>query len=473
MNTTNDKLLQDHIPTLLIRLAVPMIIAQLVNVLYNIVDRLYISYIPDIGTAALTGVGVTFPILMLISAFSALIGSGGAPLASIRLGAGKQEEAAKILGSCVYSLTVCALILTLIFYLFRDPILIAFGASEATLPYANSYLSIYLVGTIFVQYALGLNTFINAQGFTKIGMATVTLGAILNLVLDPLFIFVFHMGVQGAALATVISQAASAIWVIRFLSSSSSHLRIQRKYICFQKHTAFLVLSLGISPFIMNSTDSLVSIVFNTQLKTMGGDLYVGSMVVLSSIMQIILLPIAGLNNGAQPIISYNYGAGKHDRVTSAIRCAFIGNMTFTTIMCLLCTLCPYLLYNLFTPDPALRELLSTVMPLYFFGIFMFGAQCAFQNAFLSLGQAKVSLVLALLRKVILLIPLIFIIPRITNMGVNGIYCAEGIADLLSGTITSITFFVVGRKLLNKRSPKDIELQETIPDTYESSDSVI
>lgn len=448
MHTTTDKLLHHKIPSLLFQLAIPMIFAQLVNVLYNIVDRLYISYIPDIGTAALTGVGVTFPIIMLISAFSALIGSGGAPLASIRLGAKQEEDAQKILGCCFFSLTVTAIVLTILFYVFRTPILVAFGASQATLPYANQFLSIYLIGTIFVQYTLGLNTFINAQGFTKIGMTTVVIGAIINIILDPIFIFVFHMGVQGAALASVISQGISALWILKFLTGNVTHLRIQRKYIKFQKHITFLVLSLGISPFIMNSTDSLVSIVFNTQLRAIGGDVYVGAMVVISSVMQIILLPLAGLNNGVQPIISYNYGAKQYQRVRQAITCSCITNMIFTICMCLICVFLPFLFYNIFTPDPHLRSVLHNVMPLYFFGIFMFGAQSSFQNAFLSLGQAKISLILALLRKVILLIPLIFILPAITNTGINGIFSAEGVADILAGSATAITFYFTGRKLL-------------------------
>lgn len=453
MNTSTDKLLHHKIPSLLLRLAIPMIFAQLVNVLYNIVDRLYISYIPHIGTAALTGVGVTLPIITLISAFSALIGNGGAPLASIRLGAQKKEEAQKILGSCVFSLTLTAIVLTFFFYFFRTPILRAFGASDATLPYANQFLSIYLIGTIFVQYTLGLNTFINAQGFTKIGMMSVAIGAILNIVLDPIFIFGLDMGVKGAALATVISQGVSAIWILKFLTGQRTKLRIQRKYIRFQKQITILILSLGISPFIMNSTDSLVSIIFNTQLRSTGGDLYVGAMVVISSVMQIILLPLAGLNNGAQPIISYNYGAKQYDRVKEAIRCSLIANMTFTILMCLLCVFLPFLLYDFFTPDPKLRAILHTVMPLYYFGIFLFGAQSSLQNAFLSLGQAKISLVLALLRKIILLIPLIFIIPAITHSGVKGIFCAEGVADILAGSITTITFFVTIKKILRHPLP--------------------
>lgn len=459
MNTTNDKLLHHKIPSLLITLAIPMIVAQLVNVLYNIVDRLYISHIPDIGTAALTGVGVTFPIIMLISAFSALIGGGGAPLASIRLGAKKEEEAQSILGSCFFSLTIIAIVLTIFFLTFQTEVLKAFGASTETLPYAMQYMSIYLFGTIFVQYALGLNMFINAQGFTKIGMATVTLGAVTNIILDPIFIFVFDMGVQGAALATVISQALSAIWVVRFLLSEKSNLRIQKKYVRFNKKVVFLVVSLGISPFVMQSTESLVSIVFNTQLAQYGGDLYVGSMVILSSIMQIIMLPLTGLNNGAQPIIGYNFGAKKYARVKETVKCSLIINLTFTTIMCLICVLTPQLLYTFFTPDPKLHAILAEIMPIYFFGIFMFGAQSSLQNAFMSLGQAKTSLILALLRKVILLIPLIFLIPRVTNLGVNGVFYAEAIADIVAASCTAITFFFVGRKILNHKDEKEIVVE--------------
>lgn len=454
MRTSDSKLLHAKVPTLLISLALPMIVAQMVNALYNIVDRIYISYIPDIGTTALTGVGICFPIVMLISAFSALLGQGGAPLASIRLGAKKEEEAQKILGNCFFSLTICALLLTIIFSVFSKPILYTFGASDETISYAQSYLQIYLIGTLFVQYSLGLNSFINAQGKTKIGMATVAIGAIMNLLLDPLFIFVFHMGVRGAALATVISQGISALWVIRFLTSSNSSLRIKKENVKFDKKIFWMVISLGISPFIMNSTDSLVSTVFNIQLSSMGGDLYVGAMVVLSSVMQLILMPLNGLNNGAQPIISYNYGARVYSRVRQAVKISFIINMSFTIVMCGICVFVPQLLYNLFTPDVQLRNILSQVMPLYYFGIFMFGAQSSLQNAFLSLGQAKISLVLALLRKVIILIPLIYIIPMITGSGVNGVFCAEGIADILAGTITTICFLIIGGKLLRKPDKK-------------------
>lgn len=448
------KLLHRPVPSLLVSLAIPMIIAQLVNCLYNIVDRLYISHIPDIGTQALTGVGITFPILMLITAFSALIGNGGAPLASIRLGAGKDEEAQKILGSCVYSLTIISILLTAIFMIFQSPILTAFGASEATLPYAIEYLTIYLIGTIFVQFTLGLNTFINAQGFTKIGMMTIAIGAIINIVLDPIFIFVFDMGVKGAAWATVLSQAVSAIWVVKFLCSKKSHLRIQKKYIHFNRHITWLILSLGISPFVMNATESLVTIALNTQLRALGGDLYVGSMVVMSSIMQIVMLPLNGLNNGAQPIIGYNYGAGKYQRVRETVRWSLGLDLAFSTTMCILCVFTPKLLYGFFTPDTALHEVLQNAMPIYFAGIFAYGAQSALQNAFMSLGQARTSLILALLRKVILLIPLIYIIPSLVGGDVNSVFFAECIADILAATATSITFFYVGRKLLHPDKEK-------------------
>lgn len=449
---SSKKLLHQPVPSLLISLAIPMIVAQVVNCLYNIVDRLFISHIPDIGTQALTGVGVTFPILMLISAFSALIGSGGAPLASIRLGAGKEEEAQKILGSCVFSLTIISLLLTTFFMLFQEPILSAFGASEATLPFAMEYLSIYLIGTIFVQYTLGLNTFINAQGYSKIGMMTIAIGAIINIILDPIFIFVLDMGVRGAAFATVISQAVSAIWVVKFLCSKKSHLRIQKQYIHFNRRIIWLIVSLGISPFVMNATESLVSIALNTQLRALGGDIYVGSMVVMSSIMQLVMLPLNGLNNGAQPIIGYNYGAKKYDRVKTAIKWSLGINLSFSTSMFVLCVFLPNSLYQFFTPDTSLHAVLQQVMPIYFAGIFAFGAQSALQNAFMSLGQARTSLILALLRKVILLIPLIYILPRLTNGDVNSVFFAECIADILAAFATSLTFFLVGRKLLNRKT---------------------
>ena len=431
---------------LMFKLAVPAVAAQLINMLYNIVDRIYIGHIPQVGQLALTGVGVTFPILMLISAFAAFAGMGGAPLASIRLGAGDRESAEQILGNSLTMLLCTAAVLTLFFSAFKRPILMAFGASNDTIGYALDYISIYLLGTLFVQLALGLNTFISAQGKSLIAMCSVLIGAALNIVLDPLFIFVFHLGVRGAAIDTILSQAVSACWVLFFLCSSRSGLRIRPANMKPRASVLGKIAGLGVAPFIMQSTESLVTVVLNTGLQTYGGDLYVGSLTIMQSVMQMIVMPIQGITQGTQPIMSYNYGAGNYQRVRSTFKRLLAVTLTATVCAFLAVLLFPRSLALLFNDDPELVALVGRVMPLFFGGIWAFGAQIACQTTFMALGQAKTSLFLALLRKIFLLVPLALVLPRVTG-SVMGIYASEPIADFLASA-TTLTLFLRRRKTL-------------------------
>lgn len=449
MNTNNEnKLGTEKIGKLVFSLALPSVIAQMVNVLYNIVDRMYIGHIPEIGSTALTGLGVCFPILMLISAFSAFVGSGGAPLAAIQLGKGDKKEAEKILGNGVTMLLAFSIILTFGFMLFKEPLLYAFGASENTYTYANQYLSIYLLGTVFVQAAIGLNTFITCQGKAKIAMLSVLIGAIINIVLDPILIFTFDLGVKGAALATIISQGCSALWVVGFLLSKRSSLRIKLSYLKPNWKIIGRISALGVSPFIMQATESLINIVFNSGLQRYGGDIYVGSMTILQSVMQLFVLPTQGITMGTQPIISYNYGAKNHQRVKDTFKYTLIVTVTITTIATIAVVLFPQIFASMFTSDQELKALVIKVLPIFMAGIWIFGVQLACQSAFMGMGQAKISLFLALLRKVILLIPLALILPRFA--GVMGIYYAEPIADILAAITTGILFALNFKKILAK-----------------------
>ncbi|WP_367925723.1 MATE family efflux transporter, partial [uncultured Ruthenibacterium sp.] len=431
---------------LLAKLALPSVAAQIINMLYNIVDRIYIGNIPEIGAMALTGVGVTFPILLLVSAFAAFAGMGAAPLASIQLGAGDRAGAERILGNSLTMLLVIAAVLTGVFGAFKEPILYAFGASDNIIGYALDYISIYLLGTVFVQLALGLNAFISAQGNATTAMLSVLIGAVLNIVLDPIFIFVLGMGVRGAALATVLSQAVSALWVLSFLCSKRSVIRVKISNMRPNGRIIGRIASLGIAPFIMQSTESLVNIVLNTGLQTFGGDLYVGSMTIMQSIMQMLVMPVNGITQGAQPIMSYNYGAKNYDRVRQTFRLLLKICLIFTVACCLFLVLLPGVPARMFTSEPALIELVKKTMPVFFAGIWAFGAQMACQVTFMSLGQAKTTLFLALLRKIILLIPLAIILPRIMGT-VMGIYIAEPIADILA-SFTTLTLFLIRRKTL-------------------------
>lgn len=445
---TDDKLGTAPIGPLVLAMALPAVIAQLVNVLYNIVDRMYIGHIPEVGTKALTGLGIAFPILMLISAFSAFVGAGGAPLASIQLGKGNKEEAEKILGNGTTMLLAFSVILTIVFMIFKKPLLYAFGASDETIVYALQYITIYLCGTIFVQAAIGLNSFITCQGQARIAMFSVLIGAIINIVLDPIFIFVFDMGVRGAAIATVISQACSALWVVRFLMSKKSSIRIKMIYLKPNWKIIGGIAALGISPFIMQSTESLITVVFNSGLQKYGGDLYVGSMTILQSVMQLFVLPVQGITMGTQPIISYNYGAKNSSRVKKTFKYVLAITFTVTCVCTIASFLIPTVFAGMFTSQPELLELCAKVMPIFMGGIWIFGVQMACQSAFMAMGQAKISLFLALLRKVILLVPLALILPKFFD--VIGIYYAEPIADILAATTTALLFALNLKKILAK-----------------------
>ena len=431
---------------LIFQLALPGILAQLINVLYNIIDRMYIGHMAGVGATALTGIGVCMPILVLISAFSAFAGMGGAPLAAIQLGKGDKAKAENILGNAAMMLITCSVVLTVVFSIFKEPILYAFGASEETIGFAMDYLNIYLKGTIAVQLALGLNTYISCQGNAKMAMCSVLLGAVLNIILDPIFIFGFDMGVKGAALATIISQTASAIWVVRFLLSKKSVIRIKIENMKPDWGIIGMICALGISPFVMQSTEALVTIVLNIGLQEYGGDLYVGSLTILQSVMQLIIIPVNGMTQGVQPIISFNFGAQNFDRVKRTFKIVLMADLTVTITACLLTQFMPEVFGALFTDEAALIELVKEVMPIFFCGIWIFGVQMACQSAFMGMGQAKVSLFLALLRKVILLIPLALILPKFFE--VKGIYYAEPIADILAAATTGIVFLVLIRKLL-------------------------
>lgn len=433
---------------LLFNMSLPAIAAQIVNVLYNMVDRMYIGHIPGIGSDALTGVGVTMPLIMIISAFAALVSMGGAPRASIMMGKKNKQEAEKILGNCTTALIIVAIILTIVVLVFGENMLMLFGASENTIGYALDYMRIYAIGTLFVQLSLGLNAFITAQGFAKTSMLTVTIGAVANIILDPIFIFGFNMGVKGAAWATIISQAISSIWVIRFLRGKKSLLKIRKEYLKIDFKAFGPCIALGLSPFIMQSTESILVITFNTSLQKYGGDLAVGAMTILSSVMQFSMLPLMGLTQGAQPIISYNYGAENTKRVKNTFTLLLKSAMIYSTLLWAVAMLFPQLFARIFTTDVQLTEITVSSLRIYMAVSLMFGIQISCQQTFIALGNAKVSVFLALLRKVILLIPLILILPLFMGDKVKAVFLAEPIADFVAVTVTSIMFAVQFRKVL-------------------------
>ncbi len=441
----------DPLGPLLLRLAVPAITAQLVNALYNIVDRMYIGHIEGVGDLALTGLGVAFPVVMFIAALSALAGMGGGSKAAIRMGAGDTDGANAILGNCTAFLIAVAVIATVVFQVFRDPLLLLFGASENTLGYASEYLQVYLWGTVAVQLSLGLNNFITTQGFSTTGMMTVVIGAVCNIVLDPIFIFGFHMGVKGAALATILSQAVSAVWVVLFLVGKKSKLKIQRRHLRIDPKVLLPVMAIGVSPFIMQSTESLVNIALNSSLKLYGGDTYVGAMTIASSIMQVLVMPFMGLTQGAQPIIGFNYGAGKLDRVRKTFKMMLGAGLTLSITGFLLVQLFPQVFIAIFNDKPELVAATEWAMHIYFGGMFALGIQFSCQQTFVALGQAKVSLFLALLRKIVLLIPLIYILPLFLENQVFAVYFAEPVADILAATTTGLVFLWRFPKILRKR----------------------
>jgi len=440
---------------LMLRLALPAVVAQLVNLLYNIVDRIYIGHMAENGDLALTGLGLTFPVLLSISAFSALVGSGGAPIAAIFLGKGDWDSAQKILGNGVFLLLTFSTALTALFFAVKGPLLYLVGASPYTFPYADQYLSIYLAGTFFVQLSMGLNPFISCQGKAKIAMCSVLIGAGCNILLDPLFIFVFDMGIRGAALATVISQALSALWVVRFLCSERSVLRIRLCDLRPRWDMIRRICALGVSPLIMQLTESAISLVLNNGLQTYGGDLYVGSMTILNSVMQILFSLNNGFAGGVQSIISYNYGARNFERVKQTFRRMITVTFCMGAFFSLTVDLFPGFYAGLFTDNGDLIALTVRVLPLFTAGMWIFGIQTGCQNTFIGLGQAKISLFFALLRKVILLIPLALILPR-TGLGVWGVYLSEPIADVISAASIGITFLLTYRKILSDTALKKV-----------------
>lgn len=445
----------EPIGRLMISMAVPSIVAQVINILYNIVDRIYIGHIEGVGMEALTGVGVTFPIITLISAFSAFAGAGGAPLASIWLGKGDRKRAEKILGNGVSMLLFFSLLLMGFFYVFEKPLLYLFGASDATIPYAVDYISIYLLGTVFVELALGLNAFIISQGQSRIAMIAVLIGAAVNIILDPVFIFGFQMGVKGAARATVISQALSALWTVGFLISKRSSLTIKPEAMKPDLHIIGSVMALGVSPFIMRATESLISVVLNSGLQRYGGDIYVGSLTIMQSVMQMYAAPLGGFTQGVQPIISYNFGAGNFDRVKKLYRSMITSCFLFSASATILIIIFPGFFAGMFTNDAALIRLVEQMMPIFMFGMLVFGLQQGIQPTFLALGQAKISFFIAIFRKVILLVPLALILPL--KFGVMGIYYAEPISDVLSATMAMTLFLMNIKKIVSKETLQKIK----------------
>ncbi len=436
------------IPRLLAQLAVPAVIAQIVNLLYNIVDRIYIGHIADIGAAALTGVGLFTPILMLINGFAMWAGAGGAPLAAIAMGRKDNEKAEKIVGNCFTVLLIFAAVLTVVFYAAAPRLLCLFGASDATLPYALAYSRIYILGSVFVLLVMGMNPFITTQGFAKISMMTTLIGAVINILLDPIFIFVFRMGVQGAAIATVLSQAVGAVWILHFLTGRKTLLRLQRCCLRPERSIVLPCLGLGVSTFVMLSTESLLSITFTSSLARYGGDLAVGAMTIITSVSQLCTLPLQGICQGGQPIISYNYGARLTDRVRRSFFCVLTVCLIYSVLFCTAVMLFPSVFAGIFTASTELTAYTARVMRIYMAGIFACGAQISCQQSFMALGQAKVSLLLACLRKLILLIPLILLLPHILPDPVFAVFLAEPISDITAAVITTITFLTRFRKIL-------------------------
>ena len=444
---------EDRIGGLLFKLALPAILAQVINLLYNLVDRMYIGHIAKVGSVALTGLGVTMPFIMCVSAFAALVSMGGAPRASIMMGRGNREEAERILGNCTSMLVIVAVIVTAVSQIWGTDILMLFGASESTLPYAWAYMQIYSIGTIFVQLALGLNAFINAQGFAKTGMLTVVIGAVCNIILDPVFIFGLHMGVRGPALATIISQGISCVWIVRFLLGRQTTLRIRKENLRIRPKTVGPCIALGVAPFIMQFTESVLNICFNTSLLKYGGDVAVGAMTILSSVMQMSMLPIQGLTQGAQPIIGFNYGAKKMDRVKKTFRLLLLSCVTFTAVIWLICMLLPQAFILIFTDQAELIAFTKWAMRIYMAVSLIFGVQISCQQTFIALGNAKTSVFLALLRKVLLLIPLIYILPAFMEDKLMAVFLAEPVADVIAVTTTSILFYRTYRSLGKEKEP--------------------
>ena len=425
---------------LLFKLAIPTVVAQLINMLYNIVDRIYIGHIPQVGSLALTGVGVCMPIIMIVTAFAALVSAGGAPRASIFMGKKDSNSAEKTLGGCFLLQIIISLILTFVLLVWNEDLLLAFGASENTIAYATDYMSIYALGTIFVQLTLGMNAFITAQGFTTISMVSIIIGAVCNIILDPVFIFGFDMGVKGAALATILSQAVSCIWVVSFLCGKKTVIKLKKSNLKLSPKIVLPCIALGTATFIMQSSESVISVCFNSSLLRYGGDIAVGAMTILTSVMQFALLPLQGIAQGAQPILSYNYGAKNTTRVKKTFRILLTTCLIYSVTLWSVVMLIPEAFVGIFTPDADLIEFTAPALRIYLGGIFLFGIQIACQMTFTSLGKAVNSIVVAVVRKFILLLPLIYIIPLLVSNKTMGVYMAEPIADIVAVTFTSILF---------------------------------
>ena len=438
----------EPIGKLLMKLAVPTVIAQLVNMLYNIIDRVYIGHIPGEGSMALTGVGVCMPLILIIAAFAALVGSGGSPRASIYMGKGEHDTAEKILTGCLSLQIIVSIILTVILLIWNENLLLMFGASENTISYATAYMNIYAIGTIFVQITLGMNTFITAQGKAITGMMTVLIGAVANIILDPIFIFGMHMGVRGAALATVISQALSCIWVLSFLSGKKTLLRIKKENIMPGLQLVPPCVALGASMFVMQASESVISVCFNSSLLKYGGDIAVGAMTILTSVMQFAMLPLQGIAQGAQPISSYNYGAKNTDRVKKTFRLLLITCLSYSVLLWAAVQLVPRVFVSIFTADTSLIEFTAPMLKIYLGGLFLFGIQIACQMTFTSLGKAVNSIIVAVVRKFVLLIPLIYIMPHMISDSTTGVYMAEPIADITAVIFTSVLFTFQFKKAL-------------------------
>ena len=448
MNDNKEMLGTAPIGRLLFKLAVPTVVAQLINMLYNIVDRIYIGHMPGDGSLALTGVGVCMPIIMIISAFAALISSGGAPRASICMGKGERDSAEKILGGCFSLQLIISAVLTVVLLIWNEDLLLMFGASENTIGYATAYMNIYAIGTVFVQLTLGMGSFITAQGFAKIGMMTVIIGAVSNIILDPIFIFGLNMGVRGAALATIISQGISCVWVLTFLSGKKTYLRLQKKNMKIDGKLVFPCVALGLATFIMQSSESVISVCFNSSLLKYGGDIAVGAMTILTSVMQFAMLPMQGIAQGAQPISSYNFGAKNAGRVMKTFRLLLTSCLLYSFVIWGAIMLFPKVFAAIFTPEAALIEFTAKALRIYCGVLCIFGIQIACQMTFVSTGNAPCSIIVAIVRKFVLLLPLIYIMPNIISDKTMGVYTAEPVADIFAVTFTAILFAVQFRKSL-------------------------
>ena len=455
---SNEFLGRDPLGGLLFKLALPTITAQLINMLYNVVDRIYIGHMEGVGDLALTGVGVCMPLIMIVSAFAALVAGGGAPRASIFMGQGDRDSAERTMGSCFSLQCIISVVLTALLLIFHRPLLLAFGASENTIQYAADYMQIYSIGTIFVQLTLGMNAYITAQGYAKMGMITVLIGAVVNIALDPLFIFGFNMGVRGAALATIISQAISCLWVILFLTGKNSLLRLRLSTLKINWGLVLPCIALGTAHFIMQASESVISICFNSSLQSYGGDVAVGAMTILTSVMQFAMLPLQGLAQGAQPIISYNYGARNRDRVKGIFKLLLTCSLVYSMTIWAAVMLFPSAFASIFTAEASLVEFTAPALRIYCAVLGIFGIQIACQMTFVSLGKAVASVAVAIMRKFVLLLPLIYVVPLFFEGAgkTTGVYLAEPIADVIAVTFTAVLFSIVFKKALKAIDNKNM-----------------